>query len=194
LESSLKDPGGYCQMTGVAMRARNCGFEQSCRDTGKCKHQPNGIEKNPFLPTDDKLLNGSIVEEIPSFDQRVNEFCEKRRADAYNAARQTMPTDSVARKNTPICTGVLDYFPAAIAAVARISKLGNDKHNPGQPLHHARGKSMDHADCAARHLVDRGIIDPDTGESHTAEAAWRILALLQEEEEARGAPRARAAR
>lgn len=107
---------------------------------------------------------------------------------------QTLPTGSAERKSVPLCSGVIDYFPAALAAVARVSRYGNDKHNPGQPMHHARGKSTDHADCIARHLVDRGKIDPDTGESHTAEMAWRALALLQEEEEARGAPLARGAR
>lgn len=108
--------------------------------------------------------------------------------------QQTMPKDSAERKNIPLCSGVLDYFPAALAAVAKLSKLGNDKHNPGQPLHWARGKSTDHADCIARHLVDRGVIDPDTKLSHTVEVAWRALALLQEEEEARGAPLARGAK
>jgi hypothetical protein len=106
---------------------------------------------------------------------------------------QTMPKNSAERKNIPLCSGVLDYFPAALAEVAKLSNLGNDKHNPGQPLHWARGKSMDHADCIARHLVDRGVIDPDTGLSHTVEVAWRALALLQEECEAKGAPVARGA-
>jgi len=108
---------------------------------------------------------------------------------------QTMPTDSKDRKNVPITSGVLDYFPAALAAVARLSKFGNDKHNPGQPLHWSRDKSADHADCIARHLIDRGIIDPETKMSHTVEVAWRALALLQlEEEEKNGAPKARGAR
>lgn len=107
--------------------------------------------------------------------------------------KPTIVVDSAARKNTPIMTGVIDYFPAALAAIARLSKYGNDKHNPGEPLHWARGKSDDHADCAARHLIDRGVINPDTGESHTVEAAWRVLALLQLEEEAKGAPMARGA-
>jgi hypothetical protein len=102
-----------------------------------------------------------------------------------------MPLDSAERKNTPLVTGVLDYFPAALAAVARLSKFGNDKHNPGEPLNWARGKSMDHADCIGRHLVDRGIIDPETKMSHTVEIAWRALAMLQLEEEANGAPLSR---
>ena len=92
--------------------------------------------------------------------------------------------DHRARKQTPITTGVLDYFPLALAAIARVSKAGNDQHNPGEPLHWSRGKSSDHADCIARHLIGRGMLDLD-GESHTAKLAWRVLALLQEEEEAR---------
>ena len=97
---------------------------------------------------------------------------------------RNLPADSEARKNIPIATGVMDYFPLALAEVARISKLGNDKHNPGEPLHWARGKSTDHADCIARHLIERGTIGPD-GISHSASLAWRALALLQEEMEAK---------
>jgi hypothetical protein len=66
----------------------------------------------------------------------------------------TLGTDSAARKDTPVYSGFLAYFPAAIAGAARHSKRGNDKHNPGEPLHHARGKSTDHEDCVARHLLD----------------------------------------
>lgn len=106
---------------------------------------------------------------------------------------QAMPVDSQARKDVPVTTGVFDYFPAALAYIARVSKAGNDKHNPGEPLHHARGKSTDHADCILRHLADRGLVDADTGMRHTAEMAWRALALLQEELEAAGAPLPRGA-
>lgn len=89
-------------------------------------------------------------------------------------------TEPEVRKNTPITTGVLDYFPLAIAEIARVSKAGNDQHNPGQPLHWAREKSTDHADCIVRHLLERGTIDTD-GQRHTAKVAWRALALLQTE-------------
>lgn len=91
---------------------------------------------------------------------------------------------STDRKATPLASGCLDYFPDALKEVAKLSKIGNDKHNPGQPLHWSRDKSADHADCLARHLIDRGKIDPDTGLSHTAAVAWRALALLQTEIEA----------
>jgi hypothetical protein len=84
------------------------------------------------------------------------------------------------RKERPLARGVLDYFPDALAEVANVSRVGNEQHNPGQPMHWAYGKSPDHADCVSRHLVDRGTLDTD-GLSHSAKVAWRALALLQTE-------------
>jgi hypothetical protein len=92
---------------------------------------------------------------------------------------RVIDTDSATRKTYPMASGLLDYFPDALAEVAKVSYLGNQKHNPGEPLHHARGKSMDHADCIVRHLVGRGGFDGELRES--AALAWRALALLQEE-------------
>ena len=97
-----------------------------------------------------------------------------------------LPTDSNERKEIPIFSGVLNYFPLAVAAVARVSKRGNDKHNPGEPIHWDRGKSMDHEDCIARHLIDVDTVNPETGEYDDAAAlAWRALAILQILEECR---------
>lgn len=92
----------------------------------------------------------------------------------------SLPTDPKARKNMPIARGVLDYFPDAVAEVANVSRVGNDQHNPGQPMHWAKGKSADHADCVVRHLIERGTVDTD-GLRHSAKLAWRALALLQTE-------------
>ncbi len=90
----------------------------------------------------------------------------------------SFPDDAAGRKNIPIFTGCIDYFPDAIIAIAEVSKAGNEQHHPGQPLHWSRAKSNDHADTAGRHLMQRGTLDRD-GKRHTAKAAWRILALLQ---------------
>jgi hypothetical protein len=93
----------------------------------------------------------------------------------------SLPTDDKARKSLPIFDGVLLYFPDAIAAVAEVSRIGNDQHNPGQPLHWARGKSMDQMNTALRHMLDHGTgtrYDKD-GARHLAKTAWRILAQLQ---------------
>lgn len=90
-----------------------------------------------------------------------------------------LPSDSAKRKERPLARGVLDYFPLALAEVALVSKKGNDKHNPGEPLHWSKEKSNDHADCIVRHLIDRGGVDPEDGMRHSAKAAWRALALLE---------------
>jgi hypothetical protein len=89
-----------------------------------------------------------------------------------------LPTDKQQRKETPIGTGVLDYFPRALAEVARVSYAGNQQHNPGQPLHWAREKSTDHADCIIRHFMERGTLDEDSMR-HSAKMCWRSLALLE---------------
>jgi hypothetical protein len=98
-----------------------------------------------------------------------------------------LPTEAAARKATPIYSGVIKYFPLALAAVARVSKRGNDQHNPGEPLHWAREKSTDHEDCIARHLTDlaSGTEKDTDGELHLAKVAWRALAALQLAEERR---------
>lgn len=88
---------------------------------------------------------------------------------------------SAERKATPVFSGVLAYFPLALMEIAKLSKIGNDKHNPGLPLQWSKGKSNDHADCIVRHLLEQGTPDPDSGLSHTVAVAWRALALLQTE-------------
>ncbi len=111
----------------------------------------------------------------------------------------TLPTDSNERKGFPLFRGCIRYFSAALAGVSRISKIGNDKHNPGEPLHHARGKSTDHGDCIIRHLIDledlqaaleRGNenITPQQILNEVDQMAWRALAFSQELHERFGAP------
>ena len=91
-----------------------------------------------------------------------------------------LPEDAAGRKNFPVASGVLDYFPDALVAISEISKAGNDQHNKGLPMQWARNKSGDEADTCIRHFLQRGTLDTD-GKKHTAKAAWRILALLQKE-------------
>lgn len=110
-------------------------------------------------------------------------FSEARSDAIIIAAIQTIPTEPAKRKALPVCSGVLDYFPDAILAVAHCSKVGNDQHNPGKPMHWDRSKSQDHPDCLVRHLMQRGTVDTD-GVRHAAKAAWRALAILQLEIEA----------
>ncbi len=107
--------------------------------------------------------------------------------------RPVLPTGAKERNEYPMAEGLLYYFPAALAEVARLSKIGNDQHNPGEPMHWARDKSTDHANKIMKHLVDAGLIDTD-GVRHSVKAAWRALALAEIELEEAGYPKARNAR
>ncbi len=95
-----------------------------------------------------------------------------------------LPSGAQDRKDIPIYSGVIRYFPDALAAVAKLSKKGNDQHNPGMDLFWDRSKSGDELDAMMRHVIDE---DWDA-------VAWRALAHLQkhlEEEDAEEADKVR---
>jgi hypothetical protein len=89
-----------------------------------------------------------------------------------------LPTDPKERKKIPLWSGLMQYFPDALVAVAKLSYVGNLQHNPGQPLHWAREKSTDQEDTILRHLLESGTTDTD-GVLHSTKVAWRALAKLQ---------------
>jgi hypothetical protein len=141
------------------------------------------------------LINGRLREVGPPYEPRVLEpscTCQTHPelVCGYHSVQQATTTERLKaahpedrkrwRKERPLHTGVLAYFPDAIMEVAHVSWLGNEQHNPGQPLHWSREKSADHTDCAARHLTDHSLnpLDDDGG-YHLAKAAWRSLAALQ---------------
>jgi hypothetical protein len=89
-----------------------------------------------------------------------------------------LPTDAKERKTYPLWSGLMQYFPDALIAVAHCSYVANEQHNPGEALRWAREKSADHEDTLLRHLIERGATDSD-GIRHSAKMAWRALAILQ---------------
>lgn len=106
--------------------------------------------------------------------------------ELHDAAKTALrPYTSAERKEMPVQTIMAEYFPDALAAVARHSKKANTKHNGETPMFWAREKSTDHLNCAVRHLMTPDAIDADTGEIELVGAAWRCLAALQLREEAR---------
>jgi len=156
------------------------------------RKDPEYKEKGISMSTEHKYKSG--------WDQHNKDLIQlgKDKAAMEVNKRLTLPIDSQERKSYPLLSGCLKYFGAALASVARTSKLGNDKHNPGQPLHHARGKSMDHGDCIIRHLMDiedllaarergvSGITDRQILDE-AGSLAWRALAYSQELHERLGA-------
>lgn len=94
-------------------------------------------------------------------------------------------SESQQRKETPIYSGPMTYFPLALAAVARLCFKANEKHNPGERLHWSRHKSTDHKDCIARHLLAAGTLDEEFDELHDVALTWRAMANLELAEEKR---------
>ncbi len=146
-------------------------------------------------------LAAEIEAEHSKTDTPFNARDKNKAAPPPAAPKRLIEGDSAYRKMFPMCTGLVDYFPDALAEAARVSWLGNEKHNPGEPLHHARGKSNDHADCIMRHLTERGGFDiivikgVEHKVRHSAALLWRAAALCQEEiEQERNFPLPRGAK
>lgn len=93
----------------------------------------------------------------------------------------SLPTDDKARKALPLFTFLTEYFLDAFIEVCRVAVLGNEQHNPGQPLHWAREKSTDQLNTAFRHMLDHkmGNVKDIDGAYHLAKAIWRLSAELQ---------------
>lgn len=94
-----------------------------------------------------------------------------------------LPTDPKERKKIPLWSGVFKYFPLTMIELAKLSYIGNEQHNPGEPLHWAREKSSDHEDTLIRHLSEKGTVDVD-GVRHIVKAVWRAMASSETELEA----------
>jgi hypothetical protein len=97
-----------------------------------------------------------------------------------------LPVDNEARKALPLWSFLMEYFPDAFVEVCKVAVVGNNQHNPGQPLRWAREKSTDQMNTAFRHLFDYGRgtkMDVD-GVLHLAKAIWRLSAQLQLDVEA----------
>lgn len=151
-----------------------CLLEQSISICDKCGTTYKPGERHACALKESRWLDEGL--HVGSVDTRA-------RANKEVAPR--IKGDSAERKMMPIAEGVLDYFPDALAEVARLSWAGNEKHNKGQDLHWSRAKSGDHANCVARHLIDRGTLDTPEWEGgpqfyHDVKLAWRALANLQE--------------
>lgn len=176
------------------------GSAQPCGcDTGigwQCdKHRPQGLPTQIMLPQFSKAdlggLTGPVVAAPPSAPQR-SEDAQKTRAGhvgtqptglqvLMDPAPSLFPGTDRERKALPVWSGVVMYFPRAMREISRVSFIGNEQHNPGEPLHWAKGKSTNQSDTAMRHAMDHAAgnhYDTD-GTLHQAKACWRAMAELE---------------
>jgi len=103
-------------------------------------------------------------------------FVEKIEKEQFTKGCRTedkaiLPEDAQSRKEIPLYSGLMQYFPRALCAVAHQSYLGNQQHHPDKPLHWDRSKSSDEEDALLRHMVDKEWV----------QVAWRALARLEKE-------------
>ena len=52
------------------------------------------------------------------------------------------------RKEIPLYSGLVKYFPDALCEVARVSYIGSKQHHPDEDIHWDREKSRDDLRCA----------------------------------------------
>tara|TARA_R100001224_G_C3942937_1_gene122984 strand:- start:186 stop:476 length:291 start_codon:yes stop_codon:yes gene_type:complete len=83
----------------------------------------------------------------------------------------SLPQNSQERKNIPIYSGFIKYFPDAIIEVTKKSVAGSEQHHPDKKLHWDKDKSKDELDAMMRHLLEKDF----------ASVAWRAMANLQRE-------------
>ena len=105
-------------------------------------------------------LYGAIMDKVVEANEQGFAACKGKH----------LPEDSKERKDIPIYTGVINYFPDAFVELAKLSLRGGVQHGQTrETLHWDREKSTDHLDALCRHMID----------GDWAEVAWRALANLQ---------------
>ncbi len=123
-----------------------------------------------------------IEEEMNSYDKYAEDNYYQTDTRNFELEQLNGQIESKAqkRKDTPVFSGVLKYFPNALKEVAKCSKAGNDQHHPEKPLHWDMDKSKDEYDALTRHLIDH-TVNPldDDGVLHLTKVAWRSLAGLE---------------
>mgnify|MGYP003641810896 CR=1 FL=1 len=123
-----------------------------------------------------------LIEMSKEFNNELEEQARDKRMKiiAQNGNNGEHYETNEQRKDTPIFSGVLSYFPDALKEVAKCSFMGQQQHNPDKPLAWDRSKSGNEYDSLTRHLLDSSKEDFDTdGTLHKAKIAWRALAGLQ---------------
>ena len=82
-----------------------------------------------------------------------------------------LPQDAEERREYPVGTFMRDYFPYALTMLAHHSFIANEQHNPGQPMHWAKDKSIGDGNQLMRHFL----------EGDKIATAWRAVEAVERE-------------
>ena len=114
-----------------------------------------------------------IMTEIPPtrHQHTPEEFQAKAKAFMRQASEESkvFPEADEERAKYKVATFICEFFPHAIAELARFSYEMQAKHCPGQPMCWAKDKSIGDGNQLIRHLMDKEYTN----------VAWRGLELLE---------------
>jgi hypothetical protein len=149
-------------------------------------------EEVEYLEAFDALHDSVVYDPLPIEISSAKEFgaalaavMSRQQVDPelVEVSDRGVSDDSALRKQSPMFSGAIAYFPDALYEVAEHSWVSNEKHNPGQPLHWSRDKSDDHLECLQRHMTDlaKALARGDEAEVayHHKAISWRALAAHQ---------------
>lgn len=130
-----------------------------------------------WIGTVDSVLYAAPYDsEIVELNRKAGKLPHLCKSEDFLSGKTTMipdkkplPEDSAERKTYPMYSGLVAYFPHALAAVSNLSYRGNLQHHPDKPLHWDMDKSTDELDALMRHVVDEDWVH----------VAWRALANLE---------------
>lgn len=181
--SSMDQRNNNCLIHDVPRPCNHCAELDEA--TWKAVHKVDECYHVMDCPGDCGVGMGCAPQWQPDELDRMHTLGVKHAPLAINRIKPALrPKTSAERKAEPIHSGPMSYHPDALAAHARLCVAGNTKHNgPGTPLSWARGKSNDHLECAARHMLTPDAIDPETGETELTAAFWRLGCALQLQQE-----------
>ncbi len=124
-----------------------------------------------------------IEENMNSYDKYAEDnYCQTdTRNFELEQLNSQIESKAQKRKDTPVYSGCITYFPLALKEIAKASAEGNKQHHNDKPLHWDRSKSGDELDAMMRHLLDHasGELFDDCGTRHIVKCGWRILAFIQ---------------
>lgn len=122
-------------------------------------------------------MEGGTMERIPvrRSDEIADDIRREEQCTEYNK------DEAQRRKQRPLFTGCVAYFPRALMEVAHCSWLGQQQHNPGKPLAWDRSKSSDDVDAWLRHRAEGGsILAKDSDGAYLfSKVIWRELAEFE---------------
>jgi hypothetical protein len=126
----------------------------------------------------DEFLSGGRLDRTALINH-INKLAE----EADMPEDRLFPEDDAERQTYPIGTFICEFFPHALAELARFSHKQQQKHNPDGPIGWAKDKSVWSIDRVFRHAMEAQRLynegDIEAAGEEFKSLAWRSLEGLE---------------